>query len=275
MQNNILFLGTQGSDAVFQGSGNAGGIVLMIDNYQILIDPGPGTLLKAYQYGIPLNQTNLILTSHNHLSHCNDLNAVIEAMTHSGLEKRGILIGDEATINGAGSETPYLTNKHRIYLEKSISVFPGDEVRFDEIRIKAAKTRHSAKQAVGFKIFTEKFVVTYTSDTSYFSELANEYDGTDILIANNVIPLGLKSDNNLTSEDTLRLISKVKPSLTILNHFGKKLSEEAPLYEARTMKKQVDEKCSIIAAREGTLIDPIGYSPELKQKTLMKYQKKF
>lgn len=272
MAQDILFLGTQGSDSVFYSQGNAAGMMLNINNTQILIDPGPGTLLKAYQYNISLINTKLILVSHNHLSHCNDLNIAIEAMTRAGMEKRGAVIGDEATIFGTDMEKPYLTNAHRKQVEKFLALSPGEDFRFDNLLIRATKTSHSAKTAIGFKIFTGRFTLTYTSDTKFIPELLKEYEGTDVLIANNVHPFGSKSEDNLSTDDTLKIIQKINPSLTILTHFGRKLSQDVPIYEARNLKKQIDSRLSVISAKEGIAFDPIAYSTILKQKTLIGFQ---
>lgn len=272
MAQSIMFLGTEGSDSVVYSQGNAAGMILNIDNIPILIDPGPGTLLKASQYNIPLNDIRMVLVSHNHLSHCNDLNIVIEAMTRAGLEKKGIIIGDEATIFGTDLEKPYLTNSNRKQVDKFMALHPGEDYRFENIAIRALKTFHSAKEGIGFKIFTGKFTLTYTSDTRFSPELFREYEGTDVLIANNVLPFGSKSEDNLSTDDTLKIIQKINPSLTILTHFGRKLNSALPIYEARNLKKQIDPRLSVISAKEGIGFDPVAYSTILKQKSLLGFQ---
>ena len=89
----IIFLGTGGDKSVIGRQIRAsGGIIIQNNNLQFHLDPGPGALVKAKEFGINPRATTALLVSHNHLGHCNDVNAVIDAMTLSGLDKRGVLI---------------------------------------------------------------------------------------------------------------------------------------------------------------------------------------
>ena len=88
----IIFLGTAGSSAVVSRQlRSSGGIIIQVGDLQLHIDP-TGALTKAKEYGINLHHTTAVLVSHHHINHCNDLNAVIDAMTHGGLEHRGIIL---------------------------------------------------------------------------------------------------------------------------------------------------------------------------------------
>ncbi|MCD4666550.1 MBL fold metallo-hydrolase [archaeon] len=269
MDSQIYFLGTAGSDAMQSQLRSSAGIILKLDGFQIHIDPGPGTLTRAKDYGINLKHTDLILVSHNHLTHCNDMNALIEAMTYSGLDKRGILIGDEATIYGSNFDKPILTRKHTTYLEKINSLKVGERINLGTIKIQGLKTKHSAEYGIGFKIFTDKFILTYTGDTSYFSGLKEEYLDSNILIANTVKPFNSKDEHNLNSEDVVKIVNDVKPQLTIITHFGKQMLSAQPTYEAREIQRLT--KIQTIAAKDGFAIDPVSYSPKLRQKMLDRY----
>ena len=109
----ILFLGTAGSSAVVTKQlRSSGGIVLHVEDLQFLIDPGPGAITKAREYGVNLHHNTAILVSHNHLNHCNDLNSVIDAMTHSGIEQRGIILGSKSVLQTQENSHPYLTKYH-------------------------------------------------------------------------------------------------------------------------------------------------------------------
>ena len=75
---NIIFLGTAGSSAVVGKQLRAsGGIILQVEELQFHLDPGPGALAKAKEFGVNLHHNTAILVSHNHINHCNDVNVVI------------------------------------------------------------------------------------------------------------------------------------------------------------------------------------------------------
>ena len=69
----IIFLGTAGSSAVASKQlRSSGGIILQVEDLQFHIDPGPGSLAKAKQFGVNLHNNTAVLVSHAHMNHCND-----------------------------------------------------------------------------------------------------------------------------------------------------------------------------------------------------------
>ncbi len=231
------------------------------------MDPGPGALVKAREYGVNLRANNVILVSHAHLDHCNDLNAVISAMTHDGLDKNGILIGSKSVMVGVDGERPYITRHHRKCLDKFLSLESGNSVKFGkDIELKTLRTMHRDPTEIGFKFISDKFSIGYTGDTAFFPELIDELQGSDILILNNLEPFGYKNEDHLSSEDSVKIISRVRPKLAILTHFGQKIIEQNPIYQAREIQRRTNVQT--IAARDGLVIDPITFSASLKQRQI-------
>ena len=173
--NEILFLGTGGGMfSVGKQLRASGGIVLRISGIQFHLDPGPGALVRAKEHGVNPRETNVLLASHAELDHCNDVNIMVEAMTHSGLDKSGIFLGSKSVIYGQESKKPYLTRNHKKQIEKYLALEPGNKVKFNNnISVVALKTQHHDKTNIGFKFINDKFAVGYTSDTGYFPGLAD------------------------------------------------------------------------------------------------------
>lgn len=268
--NEIIFLGTAGGRfSVNKQLRASGGIILRVNGIQFHIDPGPGSLVKAKEFGINLRMNNVLLASHAHLDHCNDVNAVIDAMTHSGIDKTGILIGSKSVIYGDDKERPYLTKFHRKAIDKYVALEVGNDVNFGNIELRTLKTKHRDETTVGFKFFTDNFTVGYSSDTAFFAELIDELAGSDILVLNNLKPFGAKSDDHLSSDDSVKIIGEVRPKLAILQHFGQKMLEQNPIYQAREIQRKTNVQT--VAARDGMSIDPISYSATFKHKTLNLY----
>ncbi|MFC1698239.1 MBL fold metallo-hydrolase [Nanoarchaeota archaeon] len=256
----IIFLGTGGGyHVVGKQISASGGIVIQIDDQQYVIDPGPGCLVKAKEYGVNLRETSAIIVTHNHLGHCNDINAVIDAMTLNGLDKRGILVTVKGVVEG------FLTDYHKEMVEKLILLEKGKKMGINEVEIEGIESRHDVEN-VGLKIITPEFILGYISDTKYFKELPDNYKGCDILIINQKLPSEEKSDKNLNGIDTVKIINKIKPKLVMITHFGLKMLKKGPLIEARELQRAT--YCQVIAAKDGMIINPTTHASKIRQKTL-------
>ena len=269
----IVFLGTGGdSYVVGKQLRNSGGIILQIDDDQFHIDPGPGSLIMARDTGINLRANTALFVTHNHLNHCNDINAVIDAMTYNGFDKKGVLVANKTLISGSMNQEPFLKKYYRDFLERFIVLEAGRKVGINDVEIKALKAKHSDPYAIGFKFITPDYTLAYSGDTMYSVEAVSEYENSNILILN--VPLLKKEENryNLCKEDAIKIISKVKPRLAILTHFGINFLKSDPLYEAREIQKETNTQ--VIAATDGMVVNPVSYAVDQGQKTLYKYAKK-
>ena len=270
MQPKIIFLGTAGESLVYGKQIRAsGGIIVQADNLQFMIDPGPGAVTMAAQFGVNLRDTDAVFVTHNHINHCNDINAVISSMTHGGIDKRGVLISNKTAYNGNGANNPYITKFSKGLVEKSIILEKGQKVGIGDMEVRALDAKHDDPDTIGLRFFTSQFNLIYSSDTRYFKDIGEEYKGCDILILNVVYPFNNK-ENQLSSDDAVNVINKVKPKLVIITHFGIKMLKADPLYEARDIQKKTGVQ--IISAKDGMMINPISYSSGLRQRTLNMYK---
>ncbi len=254
----ITFLGTAGSMAVATRQLRAsGGIVLRMDDLQFHLDPGPGALVKAREFGISAQHTTAVLVSHNHLNHCNDLNAVIEAMTHAGLEHRGVILASKSVLQATEDSYPILTKYHQQLVEKIIPLEKNHKVGIELIEIHALAADHTDPTAIGFKFFCPKFTLSYTGDTAFSQELVDQLSGTDILILNVPYPGNKAEGKNLDTESAIKIVSAVRPRVTILTHFGLEMLKADPLNEAREVQRITGVQT--IAAKDGLSIVAEGY----------------
>ena len=270
MQPKITFLGTAGGRfAVGRQLRATGGFILQCEGEQIHIDPGPGALLRARQYGVDLEKNTMLLVSHGHIDQCNDMNIVIDVMTQGGITKRGVLIGNKTVIDGTDEEHPYLTKYHRKCLSNVFSLEPGKKVGVNKVTVVGTNTKHDEKYGIGFRIITPKFTLGYTSDTGWFRGIEKEYKGCDVMVINNLRAFGKKMRTHFSSTESVNLLQKLKPKLAIIQHFGKTMLKANPMYEAREIHKQ--SGVPTIAATDGLQIDPLTYSSKAYQKTLGGY----
>lgn len=244
---------------------SSGGFIIQVDENQFHIDPGPNALKNAAQCGINIRANTALLISHSHLNHSNDINAVIDAMTYSGLDKNGVLVANKTVVNGNEYYKAPLTPYYREFLERFIVLEAGQRVGINEIEILALKTKHS-EQAIGFKFFTPYFTLSYSSDTKYFPELIEQYKNSNVLILN--VPHLKKEEakDNLCIEDAIRIVKEVSPRLAVIQHFGIEMVKADPLYQIREIQKA--SGIQTIAAKDGMVVNPLSYSVDQGQRTL-------
>ena len=85
----IKFLGTAGARIVVSKQLRAsGGMWYSLDGYNVLVDPGPGCLVRCISSRPKMDPMKLdaIILTHRHLDHAADVNVMIEAMTEGDLK---------------------------------------------------------------------------------------------------------------------------------------------------------------------------------------------
>ena len=271
MQSRIIFLGTGGSQAVgakqYRGTG---GIIIQTGDHQFHLDPGPGALVKCAEYGVNPRETTAIFATHAHLNHCNDINVLLEGMTHAGLDKRGLLVANKTLFEGGQGFTPYITPYHQRCVERNIVFEKNQRLGIDNFEIHAIPAVHADTNAIGLKFFTPHFVLAYTGDTKFTKEAIPFYKGVDILVLNTLNPSNVDDGSNLNIDDAIKIINLAQPRLAIITHFGIKALKADPLMMARNVQRGTETQT--IAAKDGMVINPVSYSAGIRQKTLNLYK---
>lgn len=263
MESKIVFLGTAGDVFVSAKQHRAsGGMVVQVADYQFHIDPGPGAIVRAMQNGVNVRANTAVLVSNSKLLNSHDVDAIVGAMTYDGFDKKGVMICEENVLSDAS-----LREETKTYVERIITPTAGQKIGIEQIEIHALETKNETP-TIGYKFLTPDFVLSYLGETGYSKDLLKQYDYSDILIMNMTDPK-TDSKNELDSENIIKIIEHVKPSLVILTHFGKGMIQADPLYVCRDIQKRTSVQ--IIAATDGLMITPPSYSANIKQKTLNLY----
>jgi phosphoribosyl 1,2-cyclic phosphodiesterase len=231
-----------------------------IDGKNLHIDPGPGALVRTYQFGLNPLKLNGVLVSHCHTDHYTDAEVLIEAMTRGMTRKKGFLIGSRSVVEGYERWGPCISEYHRSIPRVTV-LEPGESTKVDKMKITATRTKHGDPKAVGLKFQLEDFTLSYTSDTGYFPDLPEEHKDADVLIASVIRPGNDRLHGHLCADDFGKLVEEVSPKLT---HLGMKLIMNHPDQEAENIRKNTGIKT--IAARDGMKIDLDDFRP--KQQTL-------
>lgn len=245
----ITFLGTAGGRFATILQERATGGIYIQDCINIHLDPGPGALLKAKEFGIDALKTDAILVSHCHPDHYNDAEILIEAMTTGGLNKKGYLIGSESVVNGVANYDCCLSNYHKSKVAKLVAMKSGDEILIGNLKILATSSFHSDPSAIGFKFFTKNGIISYISDTSLNEEVIKQHKNARLLIISLMRPLNLRIPFHLSTEDALEIVKEIAPELAILTHFGMRIIKDIPDKDAEYIYK--NSQIKTISAKDG------------------------
>lgn len=272
MANSIIFLGT-GGDSIVVGKQmrGSGGIVLQLEDNQFVMDPGPGCLTIAKQAGINIRETVAVLVSHAHTNHSDDVNSVLEALSVSGLDRIGVLVASKKVVSGDENEYPVLKKRSHGFVERVLELGPGTRIGINNVNIYTTKAQHFDTESIGFIFETPKYRVGYTSDTEYTEEIADQYKDCQILILNCKYPVEEKAPGHLSTADAAMFLQRAKPRLAIITHFGIKMLQSDPMFQAREMQRI--SGVEVLAATDGLMLNPVSYAGRMKQESLENFKK--
>ena len=232
----IKFLGTAGARfVVIKQLRASGGIWLRYKDTNILIDPGPGALVKCHTSRPKLNPESLdaVILTHKHLDHSNDVNAIVEAMTEAGHKRRGILFAPSDAFGQEGVIFSYLKDH-----PGNIIILKEGDFKVKEISFQVPTKNIHSVETYGLKFYLGKEIVSFISDTKYFDNLIDVYKDSTIIILNVVFYKRSDKFEHLCLEDAIKIIKSIKPKKAILTHFGMTMLKHKPhLLEEELNKK--------------------------------------
>lgn len=249
--NRIKFLGTAGARFVVEKQVRAsGGIWMTLDDANLLIDPGPGTLVKCASSKPKLDPSTLdgIILTHKHLDHSADINVMIEAMTEGGFKKRGEVFASLDALE----EDPVILRYLRGFVNKIHILKEDGNYSLGKINFSAPIKHIHGVETYGVIFKTSKYTISLIVDTKFFPELLKAYSKSDVIIMN-VVRAEAKGKSlemdHLNLEDAKTIIQKIKPKLTILTHFGMTMVKAKPWEIVSKLSKEIGLK--VIAANDG------------------------
>ncbi|WP_400202239.1 MBL fold metallo-hydrolase [Methanobrevibacter smithii] len=263
----ITFLGTGGGrfSAISQRRMTGGFRIDNLNGKNYHVDPGPGALVRTYQFGFDPRNLDGVFVSHAHTDHYNDAEILIEAMTRGMTKEYGVVLGNKSVLDGYERWGPGISKYHQSHSKKYV-LEPNQE-NINGCSVKGTKTVHGDPEGVGFQIDYRGFKISYTSDTGYFEDLHKYHEGADILIASVLRPGNKSIRGHLCSRNFIELLKEVKPKLAIMTHFGLKMLSIDPIDEAKRITKETGVKT--LAAFDGMSFEVNTQNPaRIRIKTL-------
>ncbi|RLF60065.1 MAG: hypothetical protein DRN25_03335 [Thermoplasmata archaeon] len=173
---------------------------------------------------------------------------MIEAMTNGGFKKKGKVFAPKDALE----DEPVIFKYAREQVEEVIELHEGEEYSIKNVRFDTPVRHLHGVETYGINIYGKGITISLISDTKYFDGLESFYKG-DILILN-VIRLEPRDDIlHLSLKDAEKIISKNRPKLSVLTHFGMTMLKAKPWEIAENLSKKLNLK--VVAANDGMVID--------------------
>lgn len=248
----ITFLGTgAGRFMITSQTLASGGMWMNLGDVQLLIDPGPGCIVRATDKGFDAEKLSAIIVSHRHLDHSADVNIMTEAMTRGGHSQHGTLFAPSDALDSESIIHTYLKNfLDKIEVIKESGTYSVNDITF------TTPIRHiHGPETYGMVFNTGKYTFSYVADTRYFDGLLEKYTG-DLLILNVVFTEPKPASDNpllptdhLSIPDAEKMITTLKPKVAIITHFGMGMWKADPQKAAAALTEKTGIR--VIAATDG------------------------
>jgi len=251
----IKFLGTAGARyVVAKQLRYSAGIFIKIKDKNIILDPGPGTLVRCAKSRPPIDVTTIdaIILSHAHIDHTNDANILIDAMTEGGLKKGGTLFAPNDCLFGRNA---VILNYLRDFLEDIKILEENKKYQIGDLTFNTSIKHRHPVETYGIIFDFNGKKISFLVDTEYFPELIENYKDSYILVINLVRYQPHKSGKvmHLSIDNAKELIRRVKPEKTILTHFGWSMIRAKPWEVAERLTSELGVE--VIAASDGMSLE--------------------
>lgn len=250
----IKFLGTAGARfVVARQLRSSGGTFIRIAGENLVLDPGPGTLVRLAKSKPAIEATELdgIILSHLHIDHSNDVNVLLDAMTSGGLERRGVLFAPASCL--AGNDAVVLSYL-RPYLDSVVTLEAETTYRLGALSFATSVAHDHGTETYGVSFDRLGRKISFLVDTRYFAGLVESYVGADILVMNVVRLQPHKSGKvlHLCVDDAREILGQVKPRIAVLTHFGMTMIKAKPWLVAEQLSQELS--LDVRAASDGMTI---------------------
>jgi phosphoribosyl 1,2-cyclic phosphodiesterase len=229
---------------------SSAGMILNLESRSVLIDPGPGTLVRcaASKPKIDPATFDAIILTHRHIDHSTDINAMTEAMTEGGFKKRGMVFAPNDCLEG---EDPVILRYLRAFPEKIEILKAHTQYAIGGLKFTTSGRHFHPVETYGLIFSSKKGKIAFLTDTDFLPELVDWYAGAKVLVVNVVRlkPHESADVQHLTLDEARQIITAIKPKVAILTHFGMTMVRAKPWELAEKLTKETG--IQIVAASDG------------------------
>ncbi len=241
----ITFLGAAGARfMVTKQLAGSGGLWLNLNGTEILVDPGPGSIVQSTKRKLRAEKLSAIILSHRHLDHSADVNIMVEAMTVANPERHGWLFAPADALD----DEPVIFSYLRGRLAGIEALAEGKSYSIGNVSFTTPVRHDHRVETYGMVFRAAGHTFSYIADTRYFDGLCASYK-SELLIINVVLLEPRPIVDHLSLADAEHIIREIKPRVAILTHFGMGMWRAKPWEIARRLSEQTGVR--VLAARDG------------------------
>ncbi len=251
----IKIMGTAGARyVVAKQLRSSAGTYLEHEGTKLILDPGPGTLVRMAHAKprIDVEKLSGLILTHAHLDHSNDVNILIDGLTEGGLKRRGVLFAPRECLEG---ESAVVLRYLRPYLKEIVTLRPETTYEVGTIRFRTPCRHHHTAETYGLIFELGQKKVGFIVDTLFFPRLIDCYRECHYLILNVVRYKPHPSPNvqHLSIRDAEEIIDSIRPEKAILTHFGMTMIRARPNQVAEKLSRKLG--LEVIAAYDGLTLE--------------------
>ncbi len=245
----LTFLGTAGARIMVAKQLLAsGGVWMSLAGEEILLDPGPGSIVQVTKRKLDPTRLKAIILSHRHLDHSGDINVMIEAMTEGGFKKRGLVFAPADALEG----DPVILKYLRSFPEQIHTLEEGHTYHINDVSFTTPIRHQHGVETFGLIFQVPGLTFSFITDTRFFPELPGAYRG-DVVLINVVRKDAGHPFYHLSLPDVKTIMQEIKPKAVVLTHFGMNMWRGKPWELAANLAQETGIKTT--AARDGMKLD--------------------
>ncbi len=251
----VKFLGTAGARyVVARQLRSSAGTFIQLGGKRIILDPGPGTLVRLAKSkpAVDVAKLDAIILSHAHIDHSNDVNVIVDAMTEGGFKRRGFLFAPRECLEGKNAVIlDYLRN----FLDGIVTLEAQREYSFEGVGFSTSVPHDHGTETYGVSFQRSAGKIAFMVDTRYFPGLLKSYEGADILVMNVVRLKPHRSGEvrHLCADDAREILAALRPRKAVLTHFGMTMLRAKPWLVAQRLSDELG--LDVTAASDGMTLD--------------------
>ncbi len=226
---------------------SSAGAYIEIKGKKIILDPGPGTLVRMAKSRPRINPSSVdaIILSHIHLDHTGDANAVLDAMTEGAKKRRGFLFAPSQCVKGRDKVVLdyLLSSVNTLILEPESSYSIGG------VELETSLAHDHGVETYGIKFSLENGKLCFMVDTKFSPQVLSSYKDCRYIVMNVVLKECRDYVKHLCLEDVKTTAEKIKPERIIITHFGMGMLRAKPWELAEKLSRETE--VNIRAASDG------------------------
>ena len=218
---------------------NAAGLIVKIENKNLLFDSGPGTVRRLLEIGVTYHDIDSIFYTHFHTDHTLDLATFLFAARYAASLRTKTL----ELIGPQGLERFY----------NALLDLYGDVIRpqayhvrlrevgeqsldFGTYRIKTMQMEH-APESLGYRIESDAGALVYSGDTDTCANIVKLGQAEDVLILDCSFPDEMKVKGHLVPEEAARIAGECNCKRLVLSHLYPVCEQEKLIRQAKKVFK--------------------------------------